>query len=378
MKKIKVFFILKILGVLFLHETHAIEMGKETKDAKASAKLPPCGSCTNLVTSFEAGMEKTKRGKLAGGDTAWEEQAGQKYATSEVRLAEITEELCRDVERGESQCHHLAGEWEELIEEWWATNPDTRQPLRQWLCVDQLKVCCEGETYGPDCKPCSVFGENGKLCSGNGKCKGAGTRKGNGKCSCSKEYAGEKCDQCNLGFYQSFKDESKLLCSACHKACKGYCSGPGPKACTQCKEGYSMNTEHGCMDIDECVLSKPCTKDKFCVNTEGTFRCMACDKSCSGCSSDGPDNCDACAEGYQENKGGVCVTDKQAGRIFTIDNTRFFTYAGLVVATCIIFHKNMVAASVIGGLVATYISFTEYYLSNNTMTGDLQPTTPII
>ena len=49
-----------------------------------SLQLPPCGACTNLVTSFEAGVERTKRGKLEGGDAAWEEKSGQKYATSEV------------------------------------------------------------------------------------------------------------------------------------------------------------------------------------------------------------------------------------------------------------------------------------------------------
>ena len=54
-----------------------------------------------------------------------------------------------------------------------------------------------------------------------------------------------------------------------------------------------------------------------------------------------------------------------SGKIFNIDNTRFFTYAGLVVATCIILHKNLAVASVVGGIVAAYISFTEYYLANN-------------
>ena len=76
---------------------------------------------------------------------------------------------------------------------------------------------------------------------------GGGTRKGNGKCSCSREYDGEQCDKCASGFYESFKDDSKLLCSSCHKACAGYCSGPGPKACAKCEKGYEMNTEHGCM-----------------------------------------------------------------------------------------------------------------------------------
>lgn len=360
--------------LLLIESSIGLEKGKESKEAKTSARLPACGSCTNLVNSFEAGMERTKKGKLDGGDTAWEEKSGQKYATSEVRLAEITEELCKGVDRGETQCHQLHGEWEDHLETWWGLEAESRPTLRQWLCVEKLKVCCVADTYGPECKPCSVLGENGKLCSGNGKCKGAGTRKGNGKCSCSREYMGDTCDQCSQGFYEAFRDESKLLCSACHKACAAHCSGPGPKACAKCAEGYQMNTEHGCMDIDECVLSKPCTKDKFCVNTEGTFRCMNCDKACNGCESDGPDNCVECAEGHQKNKNNVCVTDKMAGRVFTIDNTRFFTYAGLVVATCIIFHKHWVAASVIGGLVAVYISMTEYYLANNMMNGDLQPT----
>ena len=34
--------------------------------------------------SFEAGMERTKRYKTDGGDTAWEEKKKQSYATSEV------------------------------------------------------------------------------------------------------------------------------------------------------------------------------------------------------------------------------------------------------------------------------------------------------
>ena len=149
-----------------------VPVPKEVKDSKTNARLPPCGGCTNLVTSFEAGMERTKRGKLGGGDTAWEEKSGQKYATSEVRLAEITEQLCKDVTRGETQCHQHHGEWEELIEEWWAMDMETRPTMRQWLCVDKLKVCCEPDHFGADCKPCEVMGSNGKLCSGNGKCKG--------------------------------------------------------------------------------------------------------------------------------------------------------------------------------------------------------------
>ena len=88
-----------------------------------------------------------------------------------------------------------------------------------------------------------------------------------------------------------------------------------------------MNTEHGCMvrpgerverelifccqDTDECISSKPCPGDKFCVNNEGSFRCVTCDKACDGCDADGPDNCLKCAEGFKlKNK--FCVADKAA------------------------------------------------------------------
>ena len=47
---------------------------KEIKEQRKSAKLPPCAACNALVKSFEAGMKRTSRGKLEGGDTAWEEK----------------------------------------------------------------------------------------------------------------------------------------------------------------------------------------------------------------------------------------------------------------------------------------------------------------
>ena len=50
------------------------EAKKEIKEAKKSAKLPPCAACNALVSSFQAGMKRTARGKLGGGDTAWEEK----------------------------------------------------------------------------------------------------------------------------------------------------------------------------------------------------------------------------------------------------------------------------------------------------------------
>ena len=47
---------------------------KEKKEERKNAKLPPCAACNSLVKSFQAGMKRTARGKLEGGDTAWEEK----------------------------------------------------------------------------------------------------------------------------------------------------------------------------------------------------------------------------------------------------------------------------------------------------------------
>lgn len=63
----------------------------------------------------------------------------------------------------------------------------------------------------------------------------------------------------------------------------------------------------GCIDIDECAIQKtPCSTNQFCVNTEGSYSCLECDKSCNGCSGDGPDLCDVCADGF-EIRDGLCT-----------------------------------------------------------------------
>lgn len=63
-------------------------------------------------------MERTARGKHEGGDAKWEEEKLGSYRTSELRLVEIQEILCRDT-IGEDQCHALAENHEHDIEEWW-------------------------------------------------------------------------------------------------------------------------------------------------------------------------------------------------------------------------------------------------------------------
>lgn len=53
--------------------------------------------------SQSQGIESTARGKYEGGDSAWEEEKKLSYKKSEVRLIEIQEKLCKDVERGQKQ-----------------------------------------------------------------------------------------------------------------------------------------------------------------------------------------------------------------------------------------------------------------------------------
>ncbi|EAT34726.1 AAEL013067-PA [Aedes aegypti] len=158
-------------------------LAKSKKDRQKSEKLPPCRACTVLVNSFRDGMKRTERSKHDGGDAAWEEERLGSYKTSELRLVEIQEGLCRDVGRGEDQCHLLAEEHEPQIEEWWKEHQTAQPDLHQWLCVEQAQVCCPDGFYGPNCDPCPS-------CFGNGKCKGNGTRKGNGKCAARRATVG--------------------------------------------------------------------------------------------------------------------------------------------------------------------------------------------
>jgi len=302
---------------------------KEKSSKKKAVKLPPCAACAALVSSFEAGLKRTSRGNLAGGDTSWEERKQTKgYAQSEVRLVEIQEKLCSDVERGQEQCHDNHHAWEGHLEEWWQEHQDTKA-LKEYLCVDVLKVCCPEGHYGPDCTECSLRGSGGQLCSGNGKCKGSGTRKGNGACTCDTGYQGKICDACAPAFFQSYQDKEKILCSACHKSCSGHCTGAGPKSCASCNQGFVMDTEHGCQDIDECIADNPpCKSSQFCVNTDGAHKCFDCDKACRTCFADGPDSCTDCADDYvlQKHKQGseeaaisqgICVTKETATEMTT-------------------------------------------------------------
>ncbi|XP_075223784.1 cysteine rich with EGF like domains [Lycorma delicatula] len=329
------------------------------KEALKNEALPPCKLCKVLVDSFKKGMDKTASSNFQGGDTAWEEEKLGNYASSEVRFIEIQEKLCNDVERGNSQCHTLAEEVENRLEEWWFKQRQTEPDLFKWLCVEILKHCCPADHFGPLCLPCP--GSPSNICSGNGKCRGAGTRKGNGTCDCDEGYFGSHCDFCAPSYYESYRDESKLLCSKCHVACQEGCTRAGPRGCLACNIGWFHDTERGCVDINECVShTNPCAKNQFCVNNEGSYTCLSCDKACSGCQGDGPDMCDKCADGFTLIDG-LCIGESPEWARGN-EMRRYLTYIGLCIATCIIFQKNPIVASLVGLSVAIYVTLSEYML----------------
>ena len=53
-----------------------------------------CQSCEQLASGILALMEKTKKANFGGGNTRWEEKSLGKWAISETRLLEITENAC--------------------------------------------------------------------------------------------------------------------------------------------------------------------------------------------------------------------------------------------------------------------------------------------
>ncbi|XP_023948959.2 cysteine-rich with EGF-like domain protein 2 isoform X2 [Bicyclus anynana] len=285
----------------------------------APKNIGECMSCKIFVESFKKGLERTSRGKYEGGDAAWEEEKLKKtYKRSEIRLVDIQEGICKDESKYGIQCHHVANKAEDFIEEWWAQNPDESEDLYSYICIDKLKFCCPKNHFGKDCKPC--LGDHSNLCSGNGKCRGEGTRKGNGTCLCDTGYYGENCDQCADGYFLSYKDDNKMLCSECHVACLGGCQGGTPKDCVACKPGFIFDTSVGCLDINECEDDKTCTEDQICLNSLGSFACMNCDKACEGCHGVGPDMCKKCAPGYIRD-GEYCVIESKAEDVGDISAT---------------------------------------------------------
>lgn len=339
----------------------SVKLSYGFENSHNSTNFPPCKACKIFVDSFTKGLERTSKYKFEGGDTAWEEQKLGQYATSEIRFVEIHEKLCSEVQVGKEQCYELLEQYDDKLEEWWFNHQIKEPDLLKYICIDNFKVCCPDLHFGKECKPCPGYPD--KICNNNGKCKGAGTRKGDGKCHCDKGYEGDYCDKCGKSYYESYRDDKKFLCSECHVSCDGPCSKAGPKGCSTCKSGWLMNKESECLDVNECAAPKnPCSPLQFCVNNDGGYDCLDCDRSCAGCTGDGPDMCKNCASGYIK-KDNMCIDLNDVNRKNFVSFSRYLTYLGLCIATCIILKKNVYLAGILGLCVAVYITVAEYMLN---------------
>ena len=61
-----------------------------------------------------------------------------------------------------------------------------------------------------------------------------------------------------------------------------------------------LSSHYTCVYIlftDECKSGSQCKQQQFCLNLEGSYRCMNCDQACKKCHAEGPENCIECAEG---------------------------------------------------------------------------------
>lgn len=320
-------------------------------DTDPSKEVDLCEACRLVVNSFDKGLEETARGKHEGGDTSWEERNLKSYQDSEVRLIEIQERLCEDIKgAGKAQCLSLAEDTESEVEEWWFKQRNKNVRLFDYLCISKLKRCCPSGSFGPNCQPCTVD------CSKHGVCDGSGTRTGTGECNCNSGYIGSQCDGCADDHFRIATSDD-FTCLKCDPACKG-CYGPGQTNCTNCREGYYKHEVDGCIDVNECDLGMKedslnylCQGNKYCINTDGSYRCADCHVSCSGCVAYGSDWCIKCAPGYQKDDNEQCRTIEEIERLKDWNDVnadygkntmaRYFFYVGVLAVSVMMFRSNI-------------------------------------
>ncbi|KAM4882046.1 protein disulfide isomerase CRELD2 isoform 2-T2 [Thomomys bottae] len=265
-------------------------------------KPTPCQQCRDLVDKFLQGMANTAKKNFGGGNTAWEEKTLSKYEFSEVRLLEILEGLC---ESSDFECNQMLEQHEEQLEDWWLQLKKAQPDLFEWFCVETLKTCCVQGTYGPDCQACQ--GGAQRPCSGNGHCRGDGTRHGDGSCQCHMGYKGPLCLDCADGYFSLLKNETHSICKACDESCKT-CSGPTSRDCHKCEVGW--------------------------LQVDGN--CTACDPTCVGCTGKGPAKCKECVTGYTKESGECTDIDEcsLAEKACRRENENCYNTPGSFVCVC--------------------------------------------
>uniref|UniRef100_A0A8C1JP54 protein disulfide-isomerase n=1 Tax=Cyprinus carpio TaxID=7962 RepID=A0A8C1JP54_CYPCA len=259
-----------------------------------TVRTAPCQTCRRLTDRFIKGLEQTANKNFGGGNTAWEEEKLAKYARSETRLLEIVEAAC---DKTDFDCNRLLEQIEDQVETWWFHRQQEAPDLFDWLCIEELRLCCPPGHYGPECAECPSG--PGGVCGGLGRCEGEGTRLGDGDCVCDPGYSGVLCQDCADGYYrEKSSNHTQPPCSACHHSCKK-CTSPQDNKCLDCKPGWILHSNK-CVDVDECGTELArCPSNTYCFNTDGSYECRGCDQACVGCMGSGPARCKKCARGFR-------------------------------------------------------------------------------
>eukprot|EP00041_Stephanoeca_diplocostata_P018424 m.385584 g.385584 ORF g.385584 m.385584 type:complete len:617 (-) comp21010_c0_seq1:1493-3343(-) len=247
-----------ICGTLLSTNVDAAKNKKKSskKEDKAIAK---CNVCKKITAAFHRGYKDTDNIHFTGESKGWtldNEKFLGKYKMGEARLVEILEHACG---QSDIPCLEMMEDVEGPIEEWWGNRDDEGfdiDGLEAHLCTDTIKVCCANGTYGSTCKPCPSEGD--AICSGHGTCNGDGTRGGDGKCKCKPGWTGKMCSKCKKNYFlNATESTAEVDCVKCDRAC-AECTGAGPENCTACAEGFEKNKDgDGCVDVDECKSPGP-------------------------------------------------------------------------------------------------------------------------
>ena len=100
-----------------------------------------------------------------------------------------------------------------------------------------------------------------------------------------------------------YKDDQDY-CQVCDASCEGNCSGAGPAACEQCRNGYQL-VDGVCTDVNECESGEAkCQDASICINKPGSFECVVCHEGCNkeaGCTGALASDCNECAAGYERD-----------------------------------------------------------------------------
>ncbi|XP_071962430.1 usherin-like isoform X2 [Antedon mediterranea] len=176
------------------------------------------------------------------------------------------------------------------------------------------------------CEPCT--------CNAAGTINGSTTCQVNGQCTCKANVIGDKCDQCNYGYY-SLSITNPDGCTVCSCNANGassiYCDPTNGQCqcsdtvqgqdCNECRDGFYGLSSSGCSVCDcESAGTEPNTYcDKItgqCVckiNTQG-IRCNQCRTTYYNLQATNTLGCSSCACNPSGTVGGSLTCDSQSGQ----------------------------------------------------------------